>query len=61
MYRLAVVLGALAVITALGAWLAHPEMMGEMRYAGRWLVGLLITAVIIIAAVLLASRRKPRL
>ena len=61
MYRLVVILGALAVIAALAAWLVHPAMMGEMRDAGKWLVGLLITAVTIIAIVLLASRRKPRL
>lgn len=57
-----VVLGAIAAIAVLRAWLLHPAVSGDMEEAGRWLVRFLIAGVVIAAtaAVLFSRDTKPR-
>jgi len=59
-FTVAVVLGAVVALVALGSWLLHPAM-AEAGEAGRWFVALLMLAVVVAAAVMLASRRNKRL
>ena len=46
-FKVKVVLGAVAAWLVLASWLVHPAMSGEMREAGRGLVWLLMIGVMI--------------